>query len=179
MLRWFCFVVCLYMLACAGAAFADPVTLRARVEAQGAAITLGDVFEGAGSVASRAIAPAPAPGQVSTLSVALLAAASSAAGLEWTPPVGVSEVRVVRPGGLRATLPPSSGAAAGLVEAAAIRRGQTVLLQYQAPGVTLSTRVRAMEDGAVGQNIRLLNTSSNRTIDATVTGPGAARADTP
>jgi flagella basal body P-ring formation protein FlgA len=38
-------------------------------------------------------------------------------------------------------------------------------------------RARALEDGAVGQGIRLLNTSSNRTIDAVVTGPGAARAN--
>ena len=37
-------------------------------------------------------------------------------------------------------------------------------------------RARALEDGAVGQSIRLLNTASNRTIDAVVTGPGAARA---
>ena len=59
MLRWFGLLACLYMHFGAAAAFADPVTLRARVEANGLAITLGDVFEGAGDVAGRAIAPSP------------------------------------------------------------------------------------------------------------------------
>jgi flagella basal body P-ring formation protein FlgA len=58
-----------------------------------------------------------------------------------------------------------------------VRRGETVTLDYAAPGVSLSMRARALEDGAVGDNVRFLNTSSNRTIEATVTGPGAARAN--
>jgi flagella basal body P-ring formation protein FlgA len=107
----------------------------------------------------------------------LLAAAASAAGLDFTAPAGITSVPVVRPGGLRATLPPSSGGRAAAD--AAIRRGESVTLVYQAPGVTLSMRARALEDGAVGQSLRLLNTSSNRTVDAVVTGPGAARADAP
>lgn len=176
MLRWVCLVTCLWMAICAGAAFADPVTLRARIEASGNAITLGDVFDGAGPVGARAIAPAPPAGQTATLSVALLVAAASAAGLEWTPPAGMSDVRVVRPGGMRATLTPVSSRS---VADAAVRRGETVTLLFQAPGVTLSTRARAMEDGAVGQSIRLVNLTSNRTIDATITGPGAARAEAP
>jgi flagella basal body P-ring formation protein FlgA len=57
-----------------------------------------------------------------------------------------------------------------------VRRGDTINLVYQAPGMSLSMRARALEDGAVGQNVRFLNTASNRTIDAVVTGPGAARA---
>jgi flagella basal body P-ring formation protein FlgA len=59
---------------------------------------------------------------------------------------------------------------------AAIRRGDMVTLVYEAPGMSLSMRARAVEDGAIGQSIRLINTASNRTIDAVVTGPGAARA---
>ena len=176
MLRWLCIATCLYMLFGATLAFADPVTLRARVEASGPAITMGDVFDGApANVAGRAIAPAPAPGQMASLSVPLLSAAASAAGLEWTPPAGVTEVRVVRPGGARATLPPSRGGRA--VADAAVRRGETVTLTYAAPGLSLNMRARALEDGAVGDSVRFLNTSSNRTIDAVVTGPGAARAD--
>lgn len=178
MLRWLCLFACLYLLLSASSAFADTVTLRPRIEASGPAVTLGDVFDGAGGdVAGRAIAPAPAPGQVGSLSMPLLAAAASAAGLDFTAPAGVTSVPVVRPGGLRATLPPSSGART--MADAAIRRGESVTLVYQAPGVTLSMRARALEDGAVGQSVRLLNTSSNRTVDAVVTGPGAARADAP
>jgi flagellar basal body P-ring formation protein FlgA len=81
---------------------------------------------------------------------------------------------VVRPGGARATLPASG---ARRVTDAAVRRGETVTLEYAAPGLSLSMRARALEDGAVGDSVRFLNTSSNRTIEAVVTGPGAARAN--
>ena len=175
----------LTMLACfalsilaffSAAAYADTVSLRARIEASGPAITMGDVFDGApANIPARPIAPAPPPGQVTTLSNPVLSAAASAAGLEWTPPVGVNSVQVVRPGGARAMLAPSPGA--NTMADAAIRRGETVTLLYRAPGMTLSMRARALEDGAIGQSVRLLNTASNRTIDAVVTGPGAARAN--
>jgi flagella basal body P-ring formation protein FlgA len=72
---------------------------------------------------------------------------------------------------MRATLP----ATAGAVTDAIVRRGDAVTLVYQVPGVSLSMRARALEDGAVGQSVRLLNTSSNRTVEGVVTGPGAAR----
>jgi hypothetical protein len=171
MSRLFCSAA--FFLLLVSPAFADTVTLRARVEASGPAVTLGDVFENAGETAGRAIAPAPPPGQVSTLSVQLLSAAASAAGLEWTPPAGLTDVRVVRPGGMRATLPAAGGGRT--VADAVVRRGDAVTLLYQAPGVSLSMRARALEDGAVGQSVRLLNTSSNRTVEGVVTGPGAAR----
>lgn len=175
MLRWFCVLAVSLFLA--SPAFADPVTLRARVEASGPAITLGDIFDGAGPVAGRAVAPAPSPGQITTLSAPLLMAVASAAGLEWTPPAGLTEIRVVRPGGMRATLPPSASGVRSMSEAA-VRRGDTVTLSYSVPGIALSMRVRAMEDGAVGESVRFQNVASNRTIDAVVTGPGAARAET-
>jgi len=175
MLRWFCLVSCLYMLFGAAVAFADPVTLRTRVEATGPAVTMGDVFVGApADVARRAIAPSPAAGQMSTISMPVLAAAASAAGLDFTPPAGVTGVEVVRPGGARATVA-ASGGGRHVVDVA-VRRGETVTLTYAMPGMALTMRARAMEDGAVGDNVRFMNTSSNRTIDAVVTGPGAARA---
>lgn len=174
MLRWFCLIACLYLVF-ASAAFAETVTLRSRVEASGPAVTMGDVFDGApADVAGRAIAPSPPSGQISTINISVLQAAASAAGLQFTPPAGVNAVQVVRPGGLRATLPAAGGRT---VADAAIRRGESVTLTYQAPGMALSMRARALEDGAIGQPVRLLNTSSNRTIDAVVTGPGAARAN--
>jgi flagellar basal body P-ring formation protein FlgA len=164
-----------YILIGVAQAFAEPVTLRSRVEASGPAVTMGDVFNGApADVARRAIAPAPPAGQISTISMAVLAASASAAGLDFTPPPGVNEVRVVRPGGMRATLPPSGGSS---VSDAAVRRGETVTLIYAAPGMSLTMRARAMEDAAVGEPVRLQNVSSNRTIDAVVTGPGQARAN--
>ncbi|MGQ0532326.1 MAG: flagellar basal body P-ring formation chaperone FlgA [Caulobacteraceae bacterium] len=176
MLFRICLAVCLYFLIVAGVSHAQTVTLRPRIEANGPAITMGDVFEGApANVAGRALAPAPPPGQVASLSMPVLSAAASAAGLNFAAPGGVNSVQVVRPGGARATLPAASGGRT--LSDAAIRRGETVRLVYQMPGMSLSIRARALEDGAVGQPIRLLNTSSNRTIDAVVTGPGSARAN--
>jgi flagella basal body P-ring formation protein FlgA len=176
MLRWFCIVTCIYVLFGAAVAFADPVTLRTRVEASGPAVTMGDVFIGApADVARRAIAPAPPAGQMSTISMPVLAAAASAAGLDFTPPAGVQGVQVVRPGGARATIPAAGGGRQ--VVDAAIRRGETATLTYVAPGMSLTMRARALEDGAVGDSVSFMNTSSNRTIDAVVTGPGAAQAN--
>jgi len=175
MLRWITLLACLYLLCLAGAAHADTVTLRTRIEANGPAITMGDVFEGTpAEVAGRAIAPSPPAGQVSSISMPVLSAAASAAGLDFTAPPGVNSIQVVRPGGARATLPAAHGGRT--LSDAAVRRGETVTLVYQAPGMSLSMRTRALEDGAVGQSVRVLNTASNRTIDAVVTGPGAARA---
>ena len=174
MIRWFSLIACLYLMF-ASVAFAETVTLRSRIEAAGPAVTMGDVFDGApADVARRAIAPSPPSGQVSTINISVLQAAASAAGLQFTPPAGVNAVQVVRPGGLRATLPAAGGRS---IADAAIRRGETVNLVYQTPGMSLSMRTRALEDGAIGQPIRLQNTSSNRTIDAVVTGPGTARAN--
>lgn len=175
MLRWFCIAACFYVLFGAAMAFADPVTLRPRIEASGPAVTMGDVFIGApADVANRALAPSPPAGQVSTISMPVLAAAASAAGLDFTPPAGVNAVQVVRPGGARAMIPANGGGRS--IADAAVRRGESVTLQYAAPGVSLSMRARALEDGAVGDNIRFLNVTSNRTIEAVVTGPGSARA---
>jgi len=174
MLRWLCLIACSFFFF-AAAAHADTVTLRPRIEANGPAVTMGDVFVGApANIAGRAISPSPPAGQMSSISMPVLAAAASAAGLDFTPPAGVNAVQVVRPGGARATIPASGGRS---LADAAVRRGETVTLQYAAPGLSLSMRARALEDGAVGDSVRFLNTSSNRTIEAVVTGPGAARAN--
>jgi len=154
-------------------AFADTLTLRPRVEANGPAVTLGDVFTGAGAQATRAIAPAPAAGQTTMLPADFLVAAAQSAGHDWAPPENLTEVRVTRPGGARATLPAAApiGAAAA---PAAVQRNENIALSFAAPGLNLTTRARALQPGAIGQRIRVVNLQSNRTIDATVTGPGAA-----
>jgi flagella basal body P-ring formation protein FlgA len=74
---------------------------------------------------------------------------------------------------MRATLAPVGGARAAN---AAVRRGENVTLTFAAPGVRIATSARALEDAAVGESIRLVNLSSNRTINATVTAQGAATA---
>lgn len=174
MLRWCTLLACIWLLLSAALAHADTVTLRPRIEASGQAVLLGDIFSGAGPAGARAIAPAPPPGQTSTISVALLSAAASAAGLSWAPPAGLSEVQVLRASGARATLPISGGASVDGA-AAVVHRGETISLVFEAPGIQLSTSARALEDGALGDNVRLVNLSSNRTVNATVTGPGVAQ----
>ncbi len=164
---------CALALLIAAPALADTVQLRPRIEASGPAVTFGDVFTGAGAVASRAIAPAPSPGQSSALSAQFLVAAAESAGLDWTPPAGVTQVRVVRPGGARATIAAESGGGGET----AVRRGETIELVYVAPGLQLTTRARALNNAGVGEPVRLVNLQSNRTVEAVVTGPGAAAAN--
>lgn len=170
-------------IALASAAHADaPVQLRSRIEADGPAVTLGDVFEGAGQAATRPIAPAPGPGQVSSLSVEFLVAAAHSAGLSFTPPQGVADVQIIHPAGMRATVAPASVAEGGAAASSAargsagVRRGETVMVVYEVPGLSISSRVRAEENGAIGQRIRFSNPQSGQTVEAVVTGPGAARA---
>lgn len=178
-------------LIIAAPAFADPLTLRARVEANGPAITFGDVFDNAGIDSARVIAPAPSPGQVGVLPAQFLIAAVQSAGLSWSPPANMGDVRVVRPGGARAmvaapttttsTASPTSPAMtpASYAGPAAVRRNEVVTLTFESAGLRLTTRARATQDAAVGEHARLVNLQSNRTIDAIITAPGAATVETP
>jgi flagella basal body P-ring formation protein FlgA len=197
MLRWISAATCFYLVSSAGVAAADTVTLRNRIEANGAMVTLGDAFVGTGALSSRPIAAAPPAGQMGSLPMAVLTAAASVAGFDFAPPAGVDAVQVVHPSGARATVAPSGGApitsasmpvgapitaspsGASYQNASAnavIRRGDAVMVIYQAGGVTLSMRTQAMQDGAAGQSVRLMNPSSNRVVLGVVTGPGAASA---
>jgi flagella basal body P-ring formation protein FlgA len=53
-----------------------------------------------------------------------------------------------------------------------VQRNESVTLFYQVPGISLTVRGKALEAGAVGDMVSVLNTQSNRTLQATVTGPG-------
>ncbi|MDX2234618.1 MAG: flagella basal body P-ring formation protein FlgA [Hyphomonadaceae bacterium] len=162
--------------ACPLAAQAQEVTLRPRVEAQGAALTLGDLFAEAGPMAGRAVAPAPGAGRTATFSARFVRAAASAAGLQWTPPAGLQTIvahgagAADAPAGFERTAAPSGDVA--------VRRGEILTLVYVAPGMQLTTRARASADAAVGDTIRVVNLQSNRTVEATVTGIAAASANT-
>src|SRR5262249_3876583 len=54
----------------------------------------------------------------------------------------------------------------------AIQRNEPVTITYEVPGITLTVRGKASEAGAVGDVVSVLNIQSNRTVQATVTGPG-------
>lgn len=59
-----------------------------------------------------------------------------------------------------------------LVKPLAVQRSDTVTIALAMPGIALSVRGKANEAGSVGDVISVLNIQSNRTIQATVTGPG-------
>jgi flagellar basal body P-ring formation protein FlgA len=65
--------------------------------------------------------------------------------------------------------------AADVMDTPAVRRNEAVTLMFEAGGLRLSVRGRAMADGAVGAVIKVLNPQSNKTLDAMVESPGVAR----
>tara|TARA_R110000868_G_scaffold32400_1_gene117827 strand:+ start:9333 stop:10262 length:930 start_codon:yes stop_codon:yes gene_type:complete len=62
-----------------------------------------------------------------------------------------------------------------LQQAIVVNRGDLVTLMFEARGIQLSVRARAMENAADGDLIRFVNLQSNRTVEAMVDGPGRAR----
>lgn len=168
-----------FLLGAAGeAAAAQSVALRADVRASGPALTLGDVFEIEGDAARREIAPAPDAGRKGAYSASMLAAAARAAGYEWTPPAGVTQVLVQGPqaAGPSEPLTAPTFSQAGTL---GVKRGDIVTLSYATPGLRLSARMKAVSNGVVGGPVRLVNLSSAREVEAIVSGPGEAVLRTP
>ena len=54
-----------------------------------------------------------------------------------------------------------------------ISRGQTITIKYEDGFLNLSAKGKSMQNGAKGDIVRVVNLSSNRTIEAMVTGDGA------
>jgi flagella basal body P-ring formation protein FlgA len=61
---------------------------------------------------------------------------------------------------------------ADLMRPIVVQRNEAVTLTYEVPGILLTVRGKALEPGAVGDVVGVLNIQSNRTIQATVIGPG-------
>ena len=78
--------------------------------------------------------------------------------------IGLSAKRPLRSGQV---LRPSD-----LMKADVIQRNETVTILFETPGILLTVRGKALENGAVGEMINVLNVQSNRTVQAAVTGPG-------
>ncbi len=60
----------------------------------------------------------------------------------------------------------------------AVRRGEHVTLHLQHGHLTLTARGRSLENGAEGEIIRVMNTSSNRVIEGVVVGAQSVRVNT-
>lgn len=62
--------------------------------------------------------------------------------------------------------------AADLVKPNTVQRNEIVTMIYEVPGVTLAVRGKAMEGGAEGDVISVLNEQSKRTLQGVIAGPG-------
>jgi flagella basal body P-ring formation protein FlgA len=60
-----------------------------------------------------------------------------------------------------------------------VAKGQTITMQFTAPGVELTAMGRAMSEGGVGDTVTIQNPVSYRMIAAIVVGPGTVRATGP
>ncbi len=58
-----------------------------------------------------------------------------------------------------------------------ITKGQSVTMQFSAPGVELIATGRAMSEGGIGDMVTIQNLASFRMIAATVLAPGVVRAN--
>lgn len=56
-----------------------------------------------------------------------------------------------------------------------VRRGEPVTLYVRSGGLTISTAGRALDNGTMGDLVRVAAGSTNRTLDAQVEGSGAVR----
>jgi flagella basal body P-ring formation protein FlgA len=57
-----------------------------------------------------------------------------------------------------------------------VTKGQTVTMQFAAPGVELTAMGRAMSEGGVGDTVTVQNPASYRMVSAIVVAPGTVRA---
>ena len=169
--------------AFAGAALAGPVVLRANPVDDDGRVTLDDLFEGAGSAADVVVAQRVGPSVV--LEAGLLQAQARQAGLDWANPDGLRRVAVRRAeaqvqGMAEAAAAPAAVqpvARAAYRPAAAqqiIARNDMVRVTYQVGGVNLAVMGKAMRSAGLGEPVAIMNTTSNRVIDAVASGPGQA-----
>jgi len=61
---------------------------------------------------------------------------------------------------------------ADLMKPEIVQKNDTVMLYYEVPGIVLTMRGKALESGAEGDLVSVLNVNSKRTIQGVVTGPG-------
>lgn len=66
-------------------------------------------------------------------------------------------------------------AVSNLMRPALVQRGSAVDMQLSAPGISLQARGVAMDAGATGERIRVLNPNSRAIVSAEVIGPGLVR----
>lgn len=172
-------------LVVATPALAGPITLKANpVDADGE-VTLGDIFDGAGSSASVVVARRSGPSVV--MEAGQLQSLARQSGLEWDNPRGLRRV-VIRNVSLSPVNAPATATAASSAPTPAryaapaastraervISRNDIVQVVYVVGGVRLTISGRATANAAAGEPVSILNLDSGRTIDALAVSPGQA-----
>jgi flagella basal body P-ring formation protein FlgA len=61
---------------------------------------------------------------------------------------------------------------ADLMKPEIVQRNENVTLVYEAPGLVLTIRGKALETGALGDTVNVLNMQSKRNVQGTISGPG-------
>ncbi|MFN3669176.1 MAG: flagella basal body P-ring formation protein FlgA [Brevundimonas sp.] len=180
-------------LVAAGAALAGPVTLKTNPVDSDGRVTLGDLFDGAGSAAHVVVGTRAGPSVV--FEAGQLQSLARQSGLDWANPAGLRRVvvrnaAVAPPPASPGSAPASASADAGAsappaaaprpqpVRAVAaeriITRNDMVEVAYEVGGVRLTITGRAEGNAAAGQRLAIRNLQSGRTIDAVAVGPGLA-----
>lgn len=59
-----------------------------------------------------------------------------------------------------------------------VNRGETVTMTLTTPAMQLTTKGRALQNGSIGDTVRISNLQTSTVVDAIVTGPGQARVET-
>lgn len=60
-----------------------------------------------------------------------------------------------------------------------VRRGEPVAITIRSAGLSIATQGRALASGGVGDHVRVVAASTNRTLDGVVEGPDAVRVIAP
>src|SRR5690606_22716772 len=117
-----CLLTCLLALLLTSAAAAQ-VRLRGDVVVAGPTLQLGDLFEGVGEKADRAVAPAPPPGRQFVYRRNQLAALARAHGLAWSETSGPHRIVVTGAASPELLTPASAPGPA----AASVQRGEATV----------------------------------------------------
>lgn len=84
--------------------------------------------------------------------------------------VGMSAKRTLAPG--------APIAATDVRRPLLVNRGETVTMMLSTPAMQLTAKGRALQNGSIGDIVRISNLQTNTVVDAVVTGPGQARVET-
>lgn len=178
-------------LMVAGTALAGPVTLKANPVDSDGRVTLGDLFDGAGTASQVLIGTRTGPSVV--FEAGQLQSLARQAGLDWANPTGLRRVVVRNAAAAPTSIPPVPRLTAATNNAVpvgaarsqpartalpdrVITRNDMVEVAYELGGVRVTITGRAEGNAAPGQRLAVRNLQSGRTIDAVAIGPGLALA---